>query len=148
MHLFAVFARMGPEQKAQLVEQLQALGYGVGMCGDGANDCSALKAAHAGISLSEAEASVASPFTSKIPNISCVPTVIRFVNLIRRKFSFYMLFLDCFILVHPHSILDIMIISHVMVFEFSVAQTMLTSAPKTRLSKLCFKGRDPIRTAT
>lgn len=72
-----VFARMGPEQKAQLVEQLQALGYGVGMCGDGANDCSALKAAHAGISLSEAEASVASPFTSKIPNISCVPTVIR-----------------------------------------------------------------------
>ena len=81
MHLFAVFARMGPEQKAQLVEQLQALGYGVGMCGDGANDCSALKAAHAGISLSEAEASVASPFTSKIPNISCVPTVIRFVNL-------------------------------------------------------------------
>eukprot|EP00058_Branchiostoma_floridae_P001053 XP_002586541.1 hypothetical protein BRAFLDRAFT_131390 [Branchiostoma floridae] len=37
----------------------------------------ALKTAHAGISLSEAEASVASPFTSKIPNIQCVPTVIR-----------------------------------------------------------------------
>ncbi|XP_067946248.1 polyamine-transporting ATPase 13A3-like isoform X2 [Watersipora subatra] len=73
----AVFARMGPEQKAQLIEQLQSLGYGVGMCGDGANDCSALKAAHAGISLSEAEASVASPFTSKIPNIGCVPTLIR-----------------------------------------------------------------------
>lgn len=72
-----IYARMSPDQKAQLVEHLQALGYGVGMCGDGANDCGALKAAHAGISLSEAEASVASPFTSKNPNIECVPTVIR-----------------------------------------------------------------------
>lgn len=35
------------------------------------------KKAHVGISLSEAEASVASPFTSKIQNISCVPEVIK-----------------------------------------------------------------------
>lgn len=72
-----VFARMSPEQKAQLVEALQGLGYYVAMCGDGANDCGALKMAHTGISLSEAEASVASPFTSKNPNVECVPTVIR-----------------------------------------------------------------------
>ncbi|XP_063864679.1 polyamine-transporting ATPase 13A3-like isoform X3 [Scylla paramamosain] len=73
----AIFARMSPEQKQQLVLELQSLGYFVGMCGDGANDCGALKAAHAGISLSEAEASVASPFTSAQPNISCVPKLIK-----------------------------------------------------------------------
>lgn len=37
----------------------------------------ALKMAHAGISLSEQEASVASPFTSRTPSIECVPELIR-----------------------------------------------------------------------
>ncbi|TPP55946.1 Cation-transporting ATPase [Fasciola gigantica] len=72
-----VFARFSPDQKAQLIEALQSVGYFVAMCGDGANDCGALKAAHAGVSLSEAEASVASPFTTKQQNISCIPTLIR-----------------------------------------------------------------------
>jgi len=72
-----VFGRMSPDQKQQLIETLQDLGYFVGMCGDGANDCGALKAANAGISLSNTEASVASPFTSKNANIECVPTLIR-----------------------------------------------------------------------
>uniref|UniRef100_A0A3P8T5U2 Polyamine-transporting ATPase 13A3 n=1 Tax=Amphiprion percula TaxID=161767 RepID=A0A3P8T5U2_AMPPE len=72
-----VFARMAPDQKTQLVEVLQGIDYIVGMCGDGANDCGALKRAHSGISLSELEASVASPFTSSTSNISCVPNLIR-----------------------------------------------------------------------
>uniref|UniRef100_A0A7M4F4N5 Cation-transporting ATPase n=1 Tax=Crocodylus porosus TaxID=8502 RepID=A0A7M4F4N5_CROPO len=72
-----VFARMSPGQKSSLVEEFQKLGYYVGMCGDGANDCGALKVAHAGISLSEQEASVASPFTTRTPTIECVPQLIR-----------------------------------------------------------------------
>ncbi|CAI5447953.1 unnamed protein product [Caenorhabditis angaria] len=72
-----VFARMAPDQKQLLVEHLQTVGSTVAMCGDGANDCAALKAAHAGISLSDAEASIAAPFTSKIADIRCVITMIR-----------------------------------------------------------------------
>jgi cation-transporting P-type ATPase 13A2 len=72
-----IFARMSPDEKNEVVERLQSLGYTVLMCGDGANDCAALKAADVGISLSEAEASVAAPFTSRIPDISCVLDVIK-----------------------------------------------------------------------
>lgn len=72
-----VFARMSPDQKQMLVLEYQNLGYFVAFAGDGANDCGALKAAHTGISLSEAESSVASPFTSKNATIACVPNVIR-----------------------------------------------------------------------
>ncbi|KAG9493957.1 hypothetical protein GDO78_001692 [Eleutherodactylus coqui] len=72
-----IFARMSPGQKSSLIEEFQKIDYYAGMCGDGANDCGALKMAHAGISLSELEASVASPFTSKTPNIECVPKLIK-----------------------------------------------------------------------
>ncbi|KAL7274630.1 hypothetical protein RUND412_002462 [Rhizina undulata] len=72
-----IFARMSPDEKHELVEKLQSIDYCVGFCGDGANDCGALKAADVGISLSEAEASVAAPFTSRVFDISCVPEIIR-----------------------------------------------------------------------
>ncbi|KAI5969729.1 hypothetical protein CANMA_001191 [Candida margitis] len=72
-----IFARMSPDEKHELVEQLQKIDYTVGFCGDGANDCGALKAADVGISLSEAEASVAAPFTSRIFEISCVLDIIK-----------------------------------------------------------------------
>ncbi|PCG95941.1 ATPase, P-type, K/Mg/Cd/Cu/Zn/Na/Ca/Na/H-transporter [Penicillium occitanis (nom. inval.)] len=72
-----VFARMSPDEKHELVEKLQSLDYCCGFCGDGANDCGALKAADVGISLSDAEASVAAPFTSRVFDISCVPRLIK-----------------------------------------------------------------------
>jgi cation-transporting ATPase 13A2 len=75
-----VFARMSPDEKHELVEKLQSIDYSCGFCGDGANDCGALKAADVGISLSEAEASVAAPFTSQVFDIRCVLEVIRFVH--------------------------------------------------------------------
>lgn len=59
-----VFARMSPDSKSFVIRKFRSLGFIVGMCGDGGNDCGALKAAHAGLALSEAEASIVSPFTS------------------------------------------------------------------------------------
>ncbi|XP_014472469.1 PREDICTED: probable cation-transporting ATPase 13A3 isoform X2 [Dinoponera quadriceps] len=73
----AIFARMSSDEKQQVILELMRLGYYVAMCGDGANDCGALRSAHVGISLSEAESSVASPFTSAVSDITCVPKVIR-----------------------------------------------------------------------
>ena len=84
-----VFARMSPDEKHELVEKMQSLDYCCGFCGDGANDCGALKAADVGISLSEAEASVAAPFTSRIFDIRCVLAVIKYVlNIARRHIAF------------------------------------------------------------
>merc|ERR1740129_1140808 len=57
-----VFGRMKPEGKVAVVEELQALGYYVGMCGDGGNDCGALRTAHVGLALTEADASIVAPF--------------------------------------------------------------------------------------
>lgn len=73
-----IFARMAPEEKAVLVENLQSfLKVEIGMCGDGANDCAALKTADIGISLSEAEASIAAPFSSRILDISAVTVLLK-----------------------------------------------------------------------
>ena len=44
-----IFARMLPDQKQILVEKLQEIGYCVSFCGDGANDCGALKSADVSI---------------------------------------------------------------------------------------------------
>ena len=68
----SVYARCSPENKAQIVQSLQNESFTVLMCGDGANDCSALKVADVGVSLSTEEASIAAPFTSKTPDISCI----------------------------------------------------------------------------
>ena len=73
----SIYARCSPENKTQIVQSLQKECFTVLMCGDGANDCGALKVADVGISLSTEEASIAAPFTSSIPDISCVIEVLK-----------------------------------------------------------------------
>lgn len=75
-----VFARTDPEQKAQIVatfQQMLKISYDdswlVGFCGDGANDCAALRQADVGLSIAQTEASIAAPFNTTITNIA--PTI-------------------------------------------------------------------------
>ena len=72
-----VFARMAPEHKALLVDGFKKEKLAVLMCGDGANDCMALRTANIGVSLSEEEASIAAPFTSRNQNISCLVPLLK-----------------------------------------------------------------------
>merc|ERR1719482_1495513 len=59
-----VYARMMPDDKVAVVQNFQHQGLVVGMVGDGGNDCGALRAAHVGLALSDAEASIVAPFSS------------------------------------------------------------------------------------
>lgn len=72
-----IFARIRPQQKTWIIETLIERGRCVGMVGDGTNDCGALKAAHVGIALSDADASIVAPFTSRKKQITDVVTLLR-----------------------------------------------------------------------
>ena len=67
-----VFARMNPQHKALLIESLKEEGLNPLMCGDGSNDCLALRKANVGVSLSIEEASISAHFTSLYPGINCL----------------------------------------------------------------------------
>ena len=78
-HEVRIYSRMNPEQKAFIVKIMKAYykskEYTVGFCGDGANDCIALKEADIGVSLSKTEASFSAPFLSLIEDISCMAEI-------------------------------------------------------------------------
>ena len=72
-----VFGRCNPTDKVSVVSTFVENRYITLMCGDGQNDCGALKSAHVGVALSTSEASIVAPFTSLDKVISSVPEVLR-----------------------------------------------------------------------
>ena len=73
----SVYGRCTPQDKISVVSTFIHKGNITLMCGDGGNDCGALKTAHVGIALSDAEASVVSPFTSLEKSITSVLDVLK-----------------------------------------------------------------------
>lgn len=70
LHHIRIFARMSPSDKvkcirAHMVDNITA------MCGDGGNDAGALRQAHTGIALTEADSSVVAHFSSANRSIEC-----------------------------------------------------------------------------
>ena len=72
-----VVARCSPHDKVSVVDTFVRLGFTTMMCGDGGNDCGALKAAHVGLALSDNDASLVAPFTSLTKDIRSVLVVLR-----------------------------------------------------------------------
>ncbi|RKP27439.1 hypothetical protein SYNPS1DRAFT_32456 [Syncephalis pseudoplumigaleata] len=71
-----IFARMTPDDKVQCV-QLHMERAITAMCGDGGNDCGALRAAHCGLALGNADASIVSPFSTRLSSIHCCVELLR-----------------------------------------------------------------------
>ncbi|KAJ2383957.1 hypothetical protein GGI05_005153 [Coemansia sp. RSA 2603] len=71
-----VFARMRPADKVACV-QLHMRHAITAMCGDGGNDCGALRAAHVGLALSDAEASIVAPFSSADRSVGACVELLR-----------------------------------------------------------------------
>lgn len=76
-HFVRVIGRCSPHTKITMVDCFNRDGFITLMCGDGGNDCGALKTAHVGVALSDAEASVVSPFTSLDKTITSVVEVLK-----------------------------------------------------------------------
>ena len=70
-----LFGRCRPEHKEKVIRALRKLGVFCSMCGDGANDCSAIKAADLGISFAATDASISAPFSATHGSVSCVEKV-------------------------------------------------------------------------
>jgi len=146
-----VFARMKPEDKINVVKYFQGRGLIVGMAGDGGNDCGGLRAAHAGLALSDAEASMVSPFSTGRDGGDGI-TLMAMVDVVREgraclatnmgTFTYFMVY--CFVLTTIRTILAV--VSAINFGEFVwffmdvainivLVGTMVTSGPTPELGK-------------
>lgn len=71
-----IYARFNPNQKVEAVK-IYSETLICGYAGDGGNDVGALRMSHVGLALSEAEASVVSPFTTKTNSIMSAVDLLR-----------------------------------------------------------------------
>ncbi|KAL0087372.1 hypothetical protein J3Q64DRAFT_1814053 [Phycomyces blakesleeanus] len=107
-----VFARMVPNDKVRCVQMHMEHGI-TAMAGDGGNDCGALRAAHVGIAMSDAEASIVSPFSTSDRSVrSCVELIRQGRSALATSISGYK-----FLIIYGQIIMTINIIS----YYFSVA---------------------------
>ncbi|KAF7724794.1 hypothetical protein EC973_000751 [Apophysomyces ossiformis] len=84
-----IFARMTPVDKMVCVQLFMERAV-TAMCGDGGNDCGALRTAHVGIAMSDAEASVVSPFSTPRRSVqSCVDLLIEGRAALATSFASY-----------------------------------------------------------
>ena len=117
-----VFARMSPEHKTILIESLRNEEFIVCMCGDGANDCGALRAADVGVSLSLEEASIAAHFTSNIPDISCL------IKLLREGKASLVTSIECFKYMMLYSIIQFISVTLLIICNSYLADNQFLAA--------------------
>lgn len=76
MESVMIFSRAKPHDKTRIIQKLIKMGHYTMMTGDGTNDCGALKAAHVGVALSDTEASIVAPFSSRSKSVGDIPKIL------------------------------------------------------------------------
>ncbi|CAD7971760.1 unnamed protein product [Amoebophrya sp. A25] len=72
-----IYGRMTPGGKVDVIKSQQSDGSVVGMCGDGGNDCAALRQAHCGLALSAGAKSMVGSFVTPSSSLFALAEIVR-----------------------------------------------------------------------